>query len=73
MSTQHTYPIVKVYTLLVRNPYLTKTWGTLLVTTNKQLVSDHRKNANHANHANQFKTTTALFRKSVWESKQSAA
>jgi len=63
-SVKTSDPIVKVFVLLVRNPLLSKDWGTLLRTTDKKLVEGYRAQANRAT---EFKVRTALFRKSTWE------
>lgn len=58
-------PIVKVYTLLVRNPLISKKWGTLIsMTTDANVIAQHRANANAAT---QYKVVTRLFRQAELE------
>ena len=69
MSTATQDSLVKVYTLQVRNPLLSKVWGTLFSTQNKAQVDAYRTHPNWNNEATQIKITTRLFRKSVADAK----
>ena len=65
METTNTtvQPLVKVYTLLVRNPLIkNNVWGTLFHTTSKAKIDHFRNHPNYRNVATQTKVETRLFR-----------